>query len=142
MGAPAFGAAMSAAAMGFTGMLALPMFDTGAWNLSEDQIAMVHAGEMIIPADVAGGWRNAMTMMSDMPSWSLPSLGGYGAAANSNAPAATNGGGSDSHFHYHDHTASGLTPTQIIANRAAVAKAVKMAHRENMFAGSALGGML
>jgi len=127
MGAPAFGASMAAYAASF-GTLA--GFDVGAYNLSQDGIGMLHKGETIIPADQAGGWRNVMSLFAGMPKFGVPSLG-FGVGANSNAPAAANDGGSSGGgFHYHDHSARGLTEAQIIANRNAFAKAMKMAHRE------------
>lgn len=54
LSAPAFGASMAASAASYVG---LASFDVGAWNLSKDQMAMVHSGEMIIPANLAGGMR-------------------------------------------------------------------------------------
>ena len=91
---------------------------------------MLHKGQTVIPADQAGGWRNVMGLFASMPSLGVPSPG-FALAANSNMPAAANdsrsvGGG----YHYHDHSARGLTEGQIIANRNAFAKAMKMAHRE------------
>ena len=50
------------------------------------------------------------------------------APANSNAPIAANDGSGG--YHYHDHSVRGLSESQIIANRNAFAKAMKMAHRE------------
>jgi hypothetical protein len=127
MGAPAFGAAMSAAAASYATMAA---FDVGAYDLSSDGIGMLHKGETIIPADQAGGWRNVMGLFASMPKFGVPSVG-FGAGANTNAPIAANDqtGGSGG-FHYHDHTARGLTAAQIMANRDAFAKAMKQAHRE------------
>lgn len=137
LSAPGFGASMAAtaAAMGAVGG-----FDVGAYNLSQDQLAVVHKGETIIPADQAGGWRNVMSLFAAMPKFGVPSLG-FGAGANSNAPAAANDGaaGLSGGFHYHDHSARGLTESQIIANRNAFAKAMKMAHREGKL-GFALPG--
>jgi|GEM_PF-1536967 len=122
-----FGEAMSAAALSYGTMAAL---NVGAYDLSSDGIAMLHKGETVIPADQAGGWRNVMGLFASMPNFGAPSLG-FGSAANSNAPAAANdspsAGGS---YHYHDHSARGLSEAQIIANRHAFAKAMKMAHRE------------
>ena len=37
---------------------ALPSFDSGAWSLPSDMIAMVHRGEMIVPAGLAGQIRD------------------------------------------------------------------------------------
>jgi hypothetical protein len=44
------------------------------------------------------------------------------------------GGGRDGGFHYHDHTGT-LTPAQIMANKDAVVKLMKMAHKQGAFAG-------
>jgi hypothetical protein len=126
--APAFGATMAALAAGYG---AGAMFDVGAYNLSSDGLGYLHKGETIIPADQAGGWRNVMGLFASMPKFGVPPLG-FGRGANSNAPAAANDGAGSSGggFHYHDHTARGLSEAQIIANRNAFAKAMKMAHRE------------
>ena len=35
-------------------------FETGAWNLPSDRLALVHAGETIMPADFASGFRSAV----------------------------------------------------------------------------------
>lgn len=37
---------------------ALPSFDAGAWSLPADMVAMVHRGEMIVPAGLAGQIRD------------------------------------------------------------------------------------
>ena len=60
--APAFGAEMAAAAASF-GVVA--GFDIGAWNLSKDQLAVVHQGEMIIPSALAGGMRGLFQAVSN-----------------------------------------------------------------------------
>lgn len=127
MGAPAFGASMAATALSLGSAAA---FDVGAYDLSSDGIGMLHKGETIIPADQASGWRNVMGLFASMPKFGVPSVG-FGSGANTNAPIAANDqtGGSGG-FHYHDHTARGLTPSQIMANRDAFAKAMKQAHRE------------
>jgi hypothetical protein len=121
-----FGQAMSAAALSYGTMAAL---NVGAYDLSGDGIAMLHKGETVIPADQAGGWRNVMGLFASMPNFAVPTLG-FGSAANSNAPAAANDSPSAGGYHYHDHSARGLSESQIIANRNAFAKAMKMAHRE------------
>jgi hypothetical protein len=127
LGAVAFGTAMSSAAAAFGTMAA---FDVGAYDLSSDGIGMLHKGETVIPADQAGGWRNVMGLFASMPKVGMPSVG-FSAGANSNAPVAANDqAGASGGYHYHDHTASGLSEAQIIANRNAFAKAMKMAHRE------------
>jgi hypothetical protein len=125
--APAFGASMATASAAFGAAAA---FDVGAYDLSKDGIGMLHKGETIIPADQAGGWRNVMSLFAAMPNFGVPSLG-FGAGANTNAPAPANDSGSSGgSYHYHDHTARGLSPSEIMANRDALAKAMKMAHRE------------
>jgi hypothetical protein len=127
LAAAGFGASMSALAGSYASMVA---FDVGAYDLSSDGIGMLHKGETIIPADQAGGWRNVMGLFASMPTFGVPSLG-LGAGANNNAPAAANDGGvSGGGYHYHDHSARGLSEAQIIANRNAFARAMKMAHRE------------
>lgn len=55
MTAPAFGAAMSAAAMAFAPMAS---FAQGAWELPGDMVAQVHKGETILPAPFAEDFRN------------------------------------------------------------------------------------
>ena len=127
LGAVGFGAAMSAAAASYGTMAG---FDVGAYDLSRDGIGMLHKGETIIPADQAGGWRNVMGLFASMPTFGVPPVG-FAAGANTNAPFAANDqSGASGGYHYHDHTASGLSEAQIIANRNAFAKAMKMAHRE------------
>lgn len=80
LGAPAFGAAMAAQAQALG---AVAMFDVGAWDLSKDQMAMVHAGEMIIPAGLASGMRELFKFAGERES----------------GPAARAAGG-DVHLHY------------------------------------------
>lgn len=55
MGAPAFGASMSANALSYMGMLSL---DVGAWNLKNDTVAQLHKGEMVVPQNFAEGMRS------------------------------------------------------------------------------------
>lgn len=108
LGAPAFGAAMAGIAMGYQSLLAVPGFAVGAKNLSRDQLAVVHAGETIIPAAEAGGWRKVMELFAAMPRLNLsptlssPLSAGF-APANSNAPFADNDRGGDGGTHYHFH---------------------------------------
>lgn len=59
--ATAAAAAAMAETMGFGASLAVPSFDVGAWNLPSNMLAMVHAGEMIIPAGPAGALRSAVS---------------------------------------------------------------------------------
>ena len=42
-------------------------FAVGAWNLSQDQIAMVHKGETILPTKVAQDFRNFVTSLRSVP---------------------------------------------------------------------------
>lgn len=58
-GAPAFGAAMAAAAASFGAMAAAPGFAAGAWNLPSDGITKVHRGEAILNATDAAKFRAA-----------------------------------------------------------------------------------
>jgi TP901 family phage tail tape measure protein len=51
------------------GLLGVPSFDVGAWNLAHDTLAMLHAGEMVVPAAPASQMRGA---------WEGGSLGGGG----------------------------------------------------------------
>lgn len=107
--APEFGEMMAAGAMSFIGFSA-----AGGWlDVPYDgALTELHKSEMVLPAWAAQPLRSML-----------------GGAANSNAPVAANDAGG-SGFHYHDHTARGLSEAQIIANRHAFAKAMKMAHRE------------
>ena len=79
--APAAGAAAGAAggAGGIFSMLApflpfLAAFDSGSWEIPNDMVANVHAGEMIVPAQ--------------------------GGMADNFRSALANGGGGDTHFHF------------------------------------------
>ncbi len=109
LAAPEFGALMSGYAMSFASFSA-----AGGWyDVPHDgALTELHKSEMVLPAWAAQPLR-AM-------------LGG--SAANINAPIAANDAGGS--YHYHDHTERGLSEAQIIANRHAFAKAMKMAHRE------------
>ena len=114
LGAPAFGVSMMGTAMSYLGLASA----AGGWfDVPYDgALTELHKNEMVLPAWAAQPLRSM--------------LGGGG--ANSNAPIAANDGGSTGGggFHYHDHTARGLTPGQIMANRGAFAEAMKKAHRE------------
>ncbi len=83
---------------------------------------LLHKNEMVLPASLATPFRAMLQ---------------GGNAANGNMPFAVNDGGAGGAFHYHDHSGT-LTPAQIVANRGAVAKALKMAHREGHFASTGL----
>jgi hypothetical protein len=54
------GALIEAAAVG-SEVMGLAAFDTGAWQLPSDQIAMVHQNKLIMPAAEAGAFRNMLT---------------------------------------------------------------------------------
>ncbi|HUO54274.1 MAG TPA: hypothetical protein VMU18_06020 [Rhodoblastus sp.] len=60
-------------------VLSLAAFDIGAWQIDQDQIAMVHRNEMVMPAAEAGAFRSMLTN-----------------AAGGGAPS---GGGGDTHVH-------------------------------------------
>jgi hypothetical protein len=112
--APAAAAAAYGGAMAFQGALAIPGFDVGAWNLSQDQVAMVHGGEMIIPAAEAGGWRNLMTQ-----------------AANTNSPMAGNDSGAI-HLHFNGPTSKREIEKWIGNHSNGVAEGVRRAARANV----------
>ena len=109
--APAAAATAYSGAMAFISTLAIPSGAGGIWDV-DGGLTMLHEREMVLPAWAAQPLRSMLG----------------GAAANSNAPAAANDGSGS--YHYHDHSARGLSESQIIANRNAFAKAMKMAHRE------------
>lgn len=83
---------------------------------------LLHRNEMVLPASLASPLRAMLQ---------------GGGAANMNTPFAANDAGNGNAFHYHDHSGT-MTPAQIVANRAAVAKAFRMAHREGHFAGMSI----
>ncbi len=53
-----------AAAAAFAAVAAFSSFDVGAWSLPSDMLAMVHQGEMIVPADVAAQIRSGGSVAS------------------------------------------------------------------------------
>lgn len=73
-------AAVGAGAATEGAVLSFAAFDIGAWQIDQDQIAMVHRNEMVMPAAEAGAFRS---MLSN--------------AANGGATGAGSGG--DSHVH-------------------------------------------
>lgn len=109
--APAAAATAYSSAMSYLATLAIPSGAGGIWDV-EGGLTMLHEREMVLPAWAAQPLRSMLG----------------GTAANSNAPAAANDASGG--YHYHDHSARGLSESQIIANRNAFAKAMKMAHRE------------
>jgi hypothetical protein len=56
--------APAAAAAAFAGVMAfgsaVPGLAVGAWNLPNDMVAQLHAGESVLPADFASGFRSAV----------------------------------------------------------------------------------
>ena len=42
-------------------VLSLAVFDIGAWQIDQDQIAMVHRNEMVMPAAEAGAFRSMLS---------------------------------------------------------------------------------
>ncbi|GHH09377.1 hypothetical protein GCM10008023_05990 [Sphingomonas glacialis] len=109
-----------AAATAFAGVMAFSAeggYDVPSGGYGIDgrggSVGVLHPEEMVLPAALANGVRAMIGASS----------------ASGSAPAAANDSG-DQHFHYHDHTEKGVSASDIIGNRAAVAKAMKMAHRE------------
>lgn len=107
-----------AAAAAFTAVSAFSAAG-GAGDVPYDNAPfLLHKNEMVLPASLANPFRSL--------------LSGGGEALKS--PANDSGGGGGD-FHYHDHTERGVSPSMIIANRRAIAKAVQMAQREGHFVG-------
>jgi hypothetical protein len=105
--APVAAAAAFAGVMAFSaegGMGAVP-YDNAPF--------LLHKNEMVLPANLATPLRSMLT-----------------SPANSNAPMASNDtGDTGDHYHYHDGSGT-MTPSTIMANRHAFAKAVRQAYRE------------
>src|SRR5260221_2424945 len=63
--------APAAAIAAFAGVMAfgsaVPGLAVGAWNLPNDMLAQLHAGETVMPADFASGFRSAMAGGGDGP---------------------------------------------------------------------------
>lgn len=78
--APPAAAAAFIAVSAFGG--GIPSFDVGAWNLPSDTLAMVHKGEMIIPASIANDMRAG-----------LGGAGGLGSLSMSYSPSINVPGG-------------------------------------------------
>jgi hypothetical protein len=88
VGAPAFGAAMSSAALAFAAEAALA---TGTNYLPRDMVVQAHEGERVIPkAD-----NRRLIELVQM------GAGATSTAANSNVPAPVNDSGGDVHLHFH-----------------------------------------
>jgi hypothetical protein len=54
-------AASQASVLATAATLGIGGFDVGAWNLPSDMLAVVHAGETILPANFAAGFRGAVS---------------------------------------------------------------------------------
>ena len=104
------GLAPAAAATAYGGAISwlgsLPPYAVGAWDISRDHAALIHKGEMIIPASLATGMR-AMIQ----------------GAANSNAPMGSNG--STNHFHFHGPTNKAEMKKWFVENAHAVGAGVR-----------------
>jgi hypothetical protein len=61
MGPAAAGPAAAGQAAAAAAASAVPSYDVGAWSVPADTLAMVHAGETILPAGPAAAFRNAMS---------------------------------------------------------------------------------
>ncbi|WP_428491688.1 phage tail tape measure protein [Rhodopila sp.] len=96
--APAAAATAYASALAYEG---LASYDVGAWKINSDHVAMVHAGETIMPASAAEAWRQGQS----------------GAA-----------GGGDIHVHIQTHDAKSFQE-MLRSNPDAIASAVRTAHR-------------
>lgn len=123
--APAAAATALAGAMAF-----LPMaFAAKGYDIPSgvNPLTQLHEEEMVLPKNIANPLRAMLAgpQRSDLSS---------GAALAGRSAASAGGVGGD--IHYHDNTERGLTPSQIVSNRAALAKAIKMAHREGRFVGA------
>lgn len=68
------------------GMASVASFDVGAWNIPQDQLAMVHQGELIMTASQGNAFRTALNGMS-----------------------GSNGGGGDGDVHHHYHFAPNVS---------------------------------
>ncbi len=63
-------------------VLSMAAFDIGAWQIDQDQVAMVHRNEMVMPAAEAGAFRSMLS-----------------GAANGGAASAAASGSGDTHVH-------------------------------------------
>lgn len=125
--APAAAATALAGAMSFLPLaMASKGFDVPS---GVNPLTQLHEQEMVLPKNLANPLRAMLKSPRSSP------LAGDAASAGYNA-ANNNGGYSGGDVHYHDHTERGMTPSQIVNNREALAKAMKMAHREGRFVGA------
>jgi hypothetical protein len=78
-----------AAAAAFAATAAFASFDTGAWSLPSDMLAMVHQGEMIIPASIAAQLRGggSVAPFPTSASSTAPVQGGVQVIFNNNVSA-------------------------------------------------------
>lgn len=123
--APAAAATALAGAMSF-----LPMaFAAGGYDIPSgvNPLTQLHEEEMVLPKNIANPLRSML---------SAPQRSGLSVDAAMAGRAAANNNVAGGDIHYHDNTEKGLSPSQIVANRAALAKAIKMAHREGRFVGA------
>lgn len=123
--APAAAASALAGAMAF-----LPMaFAEGGFDIPSgvNPLTQLHEEEMVLPKNLANPLRSMLA---------APQRSGLADAAAYAGRAANNNAASGGDVHYHDHTERGMTPSQIVNNRNALAKALKMAHREGRFVGT------
>lgn len=123
--APAAAATALAGAMAF-----LPMaFAEGGYDIPSgvNPLTQLHEEEMVLPKNLANPLRSMLA---------APPRSGLADSAAMAGRAAANSNSSGGDVHYHDHTEKGMTPSQIVNNRNALAKALKMAHREGRFVGT------
>lgn len=124
--APAAAATALAGAMSF-----LPLaFAEGGFDIPSgvNPLTQLHEEEMVLPKNLANPLRSLLAS----PQGSNLS----GSVAMAGRMAANNNSASGGDLHYHDNTEKGLSPSQIVANRNALAKAIKLAHREGKFVGT------
>lgn len=90
-------------------------------------LTQLHEEEMVLPKSLANPLRSMLAG---------PQTGSLADSAATAGANASRGGAMGGDVHYHDHTEKGMSPSQIVANRAALSKAIKMAHREGRFVGA------
>lgn len=124
--APAAAATALAGAMGF-----LPLaFAAGGFDIPSgvNPLTQLHEEEMVLPKNIANPLRS---MLASSQKSGLADSAAFAGSAAASSTAAMGGD-----VHYHDHTEKGMSPSQIVANRAALSKAIRMAHREGRFVGA------
>lgn len=126
-------AGMLALVLGFASMVSaeggydVPSSGGGGIDGRGGQMGIFHPNEMILPAKIANPLRSMLAG---------PQTGNLADSAAAAGANASGGGAMGGDVHYHDHTEKGMSPSQIVANRAALSKAIKMAHREGRFVGA------